>query len=103
MKVTEQELKALNVIKCSHLVEKADLLSALFSEIALDSFISAGLGLGRTQHSEPLRDGEVGRKGKGVERTFTPISATHELEAKARSPYNLYCPQGYTEQSFHYH
>lgn len=80
--VGEQELKALEVTKCRHLIEKADLLSALYSEVAMDSFISAGLGLGRTRHSEPLREGEVGRKGKGVERTFTPISATHELEAK---------------------
>ena len=48
----------------------------------MDSYIAAGLGLGRTRHHEPLREGEVGRKGKGVERTFTPISGTHELEEK---------------------
>ena len=72
--------------QCCHLIEKADLLSALFSDIALDSFITAGLGLGRTTHHEPLREGEVGRKGKGVERTFNPISETHELEEKVRQP-----------------
>ena len=82
MQVGEQELKALDVTTCADLTAKADLLSALFSDIALESFLTAGLGLGRTRHHEPLRDGEVGRKGKGVERTFTPISATHELEAK---------------------
>lgn len=82
LQVGEQELKALEVTQCSHLIEKRDLLSALFSEIAVEAYLSAGLGLGRTRHSDPLREGEVGRKGKGVERTFTPISAAHELEAK---------------------
>ena len=91
--VGEQELKALNVTTCADLIAKADLLSALYSDTALDSFLTAGLGLGRTRHHEPLRDGEVGRKGKGVERTFTPISATHELEAKVRSWQGLFTNQ----------
>ena len=40
-----------------------------------------GLGLGPTRHGERA-EGEVGRKGMSVERTFAAISATGDLQAK---------------------
>jgi hypothetical protein len=67
-------LKALGITTCSGLIEKRGLLSALYSEVAVEAFLAAGLGLGRTLHHEALQEGEVARKGKSVERTFTPIS-----------------------------
>ena len=80
--VGQQELNALGVSTCSDLIQQRGLLSALFSEVAVDCFMEAGLGLGRTQHHERLRDGEVGRKGMSVERTFAVIHTTQDLEAK---------------------
>ena len=41
-----------------------------------------GLGLGRTLHSEPAKEGEVTRKGISCERTFAAISSREDLEAK---------------------
>ncbi len=52
----------------------------------MDFFLTAGLALGQTQHSDPVADGEVGRKGISCERTFQPISKTAELEAKVTFP-----------------
>ena len=40
-----------------------------------------GLGIGQTRHSE-LAEGEVGRKGMSVERTFAAISEPADLYAK---------------------
>ena len=44
--------------------------------------LHSGLGLGRTLHSEPAKDGEVTRKGISCERTFAAISSREDLEAK---------------------
>ena len=44
--------------------------------------LHAGLGLGRTLHSEPAKEGEVTRKGISCERTFAAISSREDLEAK---------------------
>lgn len=38
--------------------------------------------MGRTQHSAPVEDGAVGRKGISVERTFAALSTPADLEAK---------------------
>lgn len=86
MQVGEQELKALGITKCAGLVQHRGLLSALYSEVAVEAFLAAGLGLGRTQHHGALQEGEVGRKGKSVERTFAPIGDQAELEAKVSFP-----------------
>ncbi len=48
----------------------------------MDFLYRVGLGLGRTQHSEAVPEGEVGRKGISCERTFRPLSAQGDLEAK---------------------
>ena len=82
MQVAEQELRSLGVVQCSDLLKQRGLLAALHSEVAIDSFLEAGLGLGRTRHPEALKEGQVGRKGISVERTFTPISLQQDLEAK---------------------
>ena len=83
----------MGITKCSGLIEHRGLLSALYSDIAVEAFLAAGLGLGRTQHHEALQEGEVGRKGKSVERTFAPISNTAELEEKVTpSPFPLLTP-----------
>ncbi|KAK9820063.1 hypothetical protein WJX72_005623 [[Myrmecia] bisecta] len=81
-KVAEQTLKALGVELCSQLIEKRGLLAALFSQISSDFFMAVGLGLGRTLHHEPVKEGEVGRRGMSVERTFRAISSKADLEAK---------------------
>ena len=82
VQVAEQELRSLGVVHCSDLIKQRGLLTALHSEIAIDSFLEAGLGLGRTRHPEALKEGQVGRKGISVERTFSPISQQPDLEAK---------------------
>ncbi|KAK9862384.1 hypothetical protein WJX84_004497 [Apatococcus fuscideae] len=82
-KVAEQTLAAFGVTACQGLLDHKGLLAGLYSPISMDFFLASGLGLGQTQHSEPVADGEVGRKGISCERTFGPISKTGELEAKA--------------------
>ncbi|BDA41352.1 probable DNA polymerase IV at N-terminal half [Coccomyxa sp. Obi] len=81
-KVSEQVLSALGVEVCADLVTKRGLLAALFSPISADFFMEVGLGVGRTQHSAPVEDGAVGRKGISVERTFSALSSPADLEAK---------------------
>ena len=78
----EQTLKALGMEVCGDLVANRGLIAALFSPIATDSFLSAGLGLGRTVHGEAPKEGEVSRKGISCERTFAAISSAADLEAK---------------------
>ena len=80
--VCEQTLKALGMEVCGDLVANRGLIAALFSPVATDSFLSAGLGLGRTVHGEAAKEGEISRKGISCERTFAAISSTGELEAK---------------------
>ncbi len=48
-----------------------------------------GLGVGRTQHSAPVEDGAVGRKGISVERTFAALSSPADLEAKVFQTFQL--------------
>ena len=67
---------------CGDLISNRGLIAALFSPVATDSFLSAGLGLGRTVHGEAAREGEVGRKGISCERTFAAINSPADLEAK---------------------
>ncbi|KAK9834297.1 hypothetical protein WJX81_004273 [Elliptochloris bilobata] len=81
-KVTEQTLRALGAGTCSDLLALRGVLAALCSTISSDFFIAAALGVGRTCHSEMVREGEVGRKGISMERTFRPVSDRAELEAK---------------------
>ncbi|KAL3138793.1 hypothetical protein ABBQ32_005635 [Trebouxia sp. C0010 RCD-2024] len=81
-KVCEQTLKALGMEVCGDLIANRGLIGALFSPVAVDSFLSAGLGLGRTVHGERPQEGEVSRKGISCERTFAAISSTADLEAK---------------------
>ena len=80
--VSEQTLRALGVTKCADLLAKRGLLGALYSSIATDHFMAVALGVGHTSHSEPAKEGEAGRKGKSVERTFAAISSSADLEAK---------------------
>ena len=40
--VTEELLKSLGVEKCSDLIDKRGMLAALFSPVAMESFLSAG-------------------------------------------------------------
>ena len=44
--------------------------------------VAQGLGIGRTRHGEPVKEGAVGRKGISVERTFAAISSWADLEAR---------------------
>ena len=83
--VCEQTLKALGMEMCGDLIANRGLVAALFSPIATDSFLSAGLGLGRTVHGEAAKEGEVSRKGISCERTFAAISSTADLEAKVNA------------------
>ena len=92
VQVAEQELRSLGVMHCSDLIMQRGLLTALHSEIAIDSFLEAGLGLGRTRHPEALKEGQVGRKGISVERTFSPISHQQDLEAKVCVQCPAYLP-----------
>ncbi|KAK9819455.1 hypothetical protein WJX74_007636 [Apatococcus lobatus] len=82
-KVAEQTLAAFGVTSCKGLLDQKGLLAALYSPVSMDFFLASGLALGQTRHSEPIADGEVGRKGISCERTFGPISKPIELEAKA--------------------
>lgn len=78
----EQTLKALGMEVCADLIANRCLINLLFSPIATDSFLLAGLGLGRTVHGQAANEGEVNRKGISCERTFAAISSTADLEAK---------------------
>ena len=82
MQVTEQMLRALGVTRCADLVACRGLLGALYSSIATDHFMAVGLGIGATLHSQAPQEGEAGRKGMSVERTFRAISSKADLEAK---------------------
>lgn len=82
MQVGEQTLKALGMEVCADLVANRGLINLLFSPVATDSFLSAGLGLGRTVHGQPPNEGEVNRKGISCERTFAAISSAADLESK---------------------
>ena len=73
-RVSEQTLAALGVEFCADLLEKRGWIAALFSESSLEFFLRVGIGIGRTQHHEPVAPGEIGRKGMSCERTFR---ATH--------------------------
>lgn len=84
MQVSEQVLKAFKVETCGGLIAKRGLLAALFSPVSTSFFMAVGLGIGRTQHGEPIEEGAVGRKGISCERTFSAVGAPAELEAKAR-------------------
>lgn len=90
----EQELNALGVFKCSDIIEKRGLISALFSDTAAECLMEVGLGLGRSRHHQALKEGEVGRKGRSVERTFAPIHQPHDLEAKVRCCHLSDAPKG---------
>ncbi|KAK9800914.1 hypothetical protein WJX73_010443 [Symbiochloris irregularis] len=81
-RVTEGMLRQLGVTKCADLLASRGLLGALYSDIATDHFMAVALGIGRTTHGEPAREGEAGRKGKSVERTFAAISSPAEQDAK---------------------
>eukprot|EP00208_Stichococcus_sp_RCC1054_P006025 CAMPEP_0206147638 /NCGR_PEP_ID=MMETSP1473-20131121/34031_1 /ASSEMBLY_ACC=CAM_ASM_001109 /TAXON_ID=1461547 /ORGANISM="Stichococcus sp, Strain RCC1054" /LENGTH=946 /DNA_ID=CAMNT_0053544649 /DNA_START=259 /DNA_END=3099 /DNA_ORIENTATION=+ len=83
-KVMEQTLKAFGVEYCSQLIEQRALLSALFSKVSMEYFMTVGLGLGATRHGERPAEGEVGRKGISCERTFAALSAPADLEEKLR-------------------
>ena len=82
MQVNEQMLKALGITKCAHLIASRGLLGALYSSIATDHFMAVGLGIGATMHGALPKEGEAGRKGMSVERTFAAISLRSDLEAK---------------------
>ena len=89
VQVCEQTLKALGMEVCGDLIANRGLIALLFSPVATDSFLSAGLGLGRTVHGDPAKVGEVSRKGISCERTFAAISSTADLEAKVRKHHLL--------------
>ena len=67
---------------CADLIANRGLINLLFSPVATDSFLSSGLGLGRTVHGQAPNEGEVNRKGISCERTFAAISNAADLEAK---------------------
>lgn len=104
VQVCEQTLKALGMEVCGDLIAHRGLIGALFSPVATDSFLSAGLGLGRTVHGEPPREGEVSRKGISCERTFAAISSIADLEAKVifPSPHPLSPPAPSHGPTFHF-
>ena len=86
VQVSEQTLRALGVTRCADLLTSRGLLGALYSDVATDHFMAVGLGIGGTRHSQPPQEGEAGRKGMSVERTFSAISTRAQLEAKVRPP-----------------
>ena len=50
LQVTEQLLKSLGVEKCSDLINKRGMLAALFSPVAMESFLSAGQAFSTAMH-----------------------------------------------------
>jgi DNA polymerase kappa len=86
-KVSEQTLNALGITTCGHLLQQRALISALFSNISAHFFLSAGLGLGHTQHGSSREDetgggggAAVSRKGISCERTFANMSSAAEMQ-----------------------
>ena len=57
--MTEQTLRALGAATCADLLAMRGVLAALYSAISSDFFVAAALGIGRTHHSEMVREGEV--------------------------------------------
>lgn len=77
-KVTERLLKeVLGVKVCEDLIQKGGLITALFSSISTDFFLSVGLGIGGSD--VPI---EESRKSLSCERTFSAISNEESLCAK---------------------
>lgn len=77
-KVTERLLKeVLGIVICDDLIKKRALITALFSSISSEFFLSVGLGIGgsETQEEEP-------RKSLSCERTFSATSCEKSLFAK---------------------
>ena len=89
--VNEQMLRELGITKCADLLTSRGLLGALYSTIATDHFMAVGLGIGAAQHGEPPKEGEAGRKGMSVERTFRAISSRADLEAKVQMRHLMSC------------
>ncbi|XP_024531805.1 DNA polymerase kappa [Selaginella moellendorffii] len=74
-KVTERLLKdVLSINMCSDLIENRYLISALFSTISTDFFLSVGLGIGASEAPH-----EEQRKSISNERTFSPTSDANIL------------------------
>lgn len=69
--VTEQQLQALDISQCSHLMAKRGLLRLLFSETSQYNFLSIALGLG---HSTLSTWTERDRKSISTETTFKGTS-----------------------------
>lgn len=65
--VMEQQLQALDISVCSHLIEKRGLLKLLFSDNSYNTFISIALGLGHTTLESWT---EKDRKSISTETTF---------------------------------
>ncbi|XP_045593333.1 DNA polymerase kappa [Procambarus clarkii] len=65
--VTEQQLQALGINVCSHIMEKRGLLKLLFSDTSYNSFIRIALGLGHTTLGSWT---EKDRKSISTETTF---------------------------------
>ena len=103
--VEEQILQALGIRVCGDFIAHRGLLAALYSEVKYSYFLRVGLGIGSTTHGDPLQagspcsllsdfflkeadeicalqEGEVGRKGISVERTFENMSDKDAQEAK---------------------
>lgn len=59
VQVTEQTLRALGAATCADLLALRGVLAALYSAASSDFFVAAALGIGRTRHSELVREGEV--------------------------------------------
>eukprot|EP00250_Pteridium_aquilinum_P015548 c22641_g1_i1 orf=47-2035(+) len=77
-KVTERLLKeVLGINLCEDLIKRRGLITALFSPISTDFFLSVGLGIGGSD--TPLEDQ---RKSLSCERTFSAISSEESLFTK---------------------
>eukprot|EP00873_Tetraselmis_striata_P034403 jgi/Tetstr1/454667/TSEL_041557.t1 len=84
-KVAEQALsQILGVNTCGQLLTHRGAIVALFSPKAAHFYLEIALGLGATEHAPRPGDGEVGRKGISVERTFGAIAGRADMEHKLR-------------------
>lgn len=83
-KVTEQMLTAFDAHVTSDVLRHRGVLAHVFTQISMDFFLHAALGIAEMRDdSESARDG-FSRKGISCERTFAPMDTPAHLEAKLR-------------------
>ena len=81
-RVLERLLAAAGCTTCGDVLRRAPQLSLVLGVASFSHVLESAMGLGSTHHAPPPAEGEVARRGLGVERTFGDCNDPAELTAK---------------------